>query len=169
MTPAPFEDTVMFTPETVIGPELKEPEGPMLLTTLPDDKNETDIEPTAVAVCKLMPVPANRAKDRAVPVMLVPDALMVLVPAAPPAAADNWITPAPFDDTVMLTPLIVMGPEDKEPDGPMLLTTLPVVEIVIVLRDELNPIPVPAIRDTLLDVPFRLKLVATGADATPII
>jgi hypothetical protein len=159
----------MFTPETVIGPELKEPEGPMLLTTLPDDKNETDIEPTAVAVCKLMPVPANRAKDRAVPVMLVPDALMVLVPAAPPAAADNWITPAPFDDTVMLTPLIVMGPEDKEPDGPMLLTTLPVVEIVIVLADELNAMPVPATNDTLLDVPFKLKLVAATAGEAEIV
>jgi hypothetical protein len=69
----------------------------------------------------------------------------------------------------MFTPEIVIGPELKEPAGPMLLTTLPVVEIVIVLRFELRPIPVPATSDTLLDVPFKEKLVAAGADATPMI
>lgn len=34
MTPAPFDETVIFTPEIVMLPELRDPDGPMLLTTL---------------------------------------------------------------------------------------------------------------------------------------
>jgi hypothetical protein len=34
--------------------------------------------------------------------------------------------------------------------------------MVIVESEELNPMPVPATRDALLELPFRLKLVAAG-------
>jgi hypothetical protein len=46
---------------------------------------ETVIDPAAVAVCKLIFAPAARAMLNAVPAMLVPEALKVFVPAAPPA------------------------------------------------------------------------------------
>jgi hypothetical protein len=126
ITPAPLLEIVTFEPVIVIGPELNEPLGPMLLTTLPvvekkmmpapveiarpvpadklivpvlDANPDADRafsplieivnEFAALAVCKLMFAPATNASDSAVPAMLVPDALKVFVPAAPPAAADN--------------------------------------------------------------------------------
>ena len=80
------------------------------------------------------------------------------------------ITPAPFDEMVILfPPEMVIGPELNDPVGPMLTTFDPVVEMVIELDEELNPIPVPATSETLLDEALRLKFVATGRPVTEMV
>ncbi len=82
---------------------------------------EIVIEPAAVAVCRLIFAPAAKASEIAVPVMLVPEALIVWVPAAAPEApiividgfvlncesvillpATNWNA---VDDAVLTVPL----------------------------------------------------------------
>ena len=64
---------------------------------------------------------------------------------------------------------MVIGPELNDPVGPMLTTFDPVVEMVIELDEELNPIPVPATSETLLDEALRLKFVATGRPVTEMV
>ncbi len=119
---APLLEIVIFGPaDKVIVPVLEPPGAEMAFKPL----TEMVIELAAVAVCKLIFAPAARAKDSAVPAILVPLALMVFVPIGCTVweFALSWMTPAPFEDTVILTPLTVIEPELKEPAAPMLLTT----------------------------------------------
>jgi hypothetical protein len=67
------------------------------------------------------------------------------------------MTPTPFEDTVIFTPLIVIGPELKEPDGPILFTTLPLVLIEIMLAPVVKESPAPTV-----------KLIVPVLDAKPL-
>ena len=72
----------------------------------------TVMEPAAVAVCKLTAPAATRARLTAVPVTEVPDADIVWVPAAPPAAPTIVIVER-FEFRVMLAPATrLMEPDD---------------------------------------------------------
>lgn len=74
---APLLEIVIFGPaDKVIVPVLEPPGAEMAFKPL----IEIVIELAAVAVCKLIFAPAAKAKDSAVPAMLVPLALMVFVP-----------------------------------------------------------------------------------------
>ncbi len=126
--------------------------GPTIVIACKDCERVMLLPPTKVTEPELITVVAPAV----FPLVLITRALWTL---GPPIE----ITPAPFEETVMLfPPEMVIGPLDKEPVGPIELTTDPVEEIVIVEAEELNPIPAPATKLTLLELPLRLKLVAAG-------
>ena len=90
---APVESVILFPAEmTTVPVEDAKPAADIAFSPL----NETVIAPAAVAVCKLILLPATNAREMAVPVMLVPDALIVCVPSA--AADGPMIVTSPADD-----------------------------------------------------------------------
>ena len=121
MTLAPVEIASPAPADMLMVPVLEaKPEADTAFSPL----METVRDPAAVAVCKLIFAPATRARETPVPVTLVPEALRVCVPAAPP--------PAPPLIPMMLAPLleiVMFGPAEKEIDpalvdvpAPMALT-----------------------------------------------
>ena len=90
----------MFTPEIVIGPEEREPAGPMLLTALP-------LVPMLMTDAPLdditMPVPAEIEIE---PVLVEVPAPRALTPAPPaePAEPAEIVIELLFCDSVMLLP-----------------------------------------------------------------
>lgn len=126
---------------------------------------ETVIAPAAVAVFRVTFAPATKAREIAVPVTDVPEALMVCVPSACTLAEIEMVErfearpiPAPAtSETLEVEPLSAKFVAAVE------------TEIVIVERLEASPIPAPATSDTLEEEAFREKFVAAAGAGTEIV